>query len=282
MCNKKLKDETKMWQSNEFGHLECLKANYVTHSFARHTHEGFAIGVVERGVEVFNYRGKLNRAEKGEIILINPAEVHDGSGANKDGWGFRIFYADAKILHRAAMEIAEKRVDLPTFKNPVVKNKVISDKLLYLHRRLETSVSTLERESLIMTTFADLITAEAQDAPPIKNFDGEPKAVSRAKTYLEENYMENVSLAELSAFSYLSQFHLIRVFKKHTGFSPHAYLEQIRINHAKELIKSGLNLIDTAYELGFVDQSHLNKTFKKYAGMTPGQYSASYQKIANH
>lgn len=268
-----------MWQSNEFGHLECLKADYVTHSFARHTHEGFAIGVVERGVEVFNYRGKRNRAGKGEIILINPAEVHDGSGQDKDGWGFRIFYADPKILHRAAMEIAEKRVDLPIFRDPVVKNKAISDQLLHLHRRLEISVSKLERESLILTTFANLITVEAQDAPTTKSFNGEPKAVSRAKTYLEENYMENVSLAELSAFSYLSQFHLIRVFKKHTGFSPHAYLEQIRINRAKEMIKLGSSLIATAYDLGFVDQSHLNKTFKKYAGTTPGQYSSSYQEI---
>lgn len=170
------------------------------------------------------------------------------------------------------MEIADKRVDLPTFKNAVVNNKKISDKLLYLHRRLENSSLKLERESLILSTFADLITAESQDVPQLKQVGNEPKAVSRAKTYLEENYMENVSLAELSGFSFLSQYHLIRVFKKHTGFSPHAYLEQIRINHAKEFIKSGMSLIETAYELGFVDQSHLNKTFKRYAGLTPGQY----------
>jgi len=272
MGNKIKKDQAKMWLSNEFGHLECLNADYVTHSFAKHTHEGFAIGVIERGIEVFNYRGQQHRAGKGEIILINPAEIHDGNGLDKDGWGFRIFYADAKILHRAAMEIAEKRVALPTFKNAVVNNKKISDKLLYLHRRLENSSLKLERESLILSTFADLITAESQDVPQLKQVGNEPKAVSRAKTYLEENYMENVSLAELSGFSFLSQYHLIRVFKKHTGFSPHAYLEQIRINHAKEFIKSGMSLIETAYELGFVDQSHLNKTFKRYAGLTPGQY----------
>ncbi|HQU83490.1 MAG TPA: AraC family transcriptional regulator [Pyrinomonadaceae bacterium] len=283
MCSKTKKDESKMWQSNEFGNLECLKADYVKHSFARHTHEGFAIGVVERGVEIFNYRGKQNRAGKGEIILINPGEVHDGNGEDKNGWAFRIFYADTKILQRAANEIAEKRVNLPTFRNPVVNNKSISNKLLRLHRKLEKSFSILERESLILTTFADLIRYEAEDAPTFsKHIGREPKAVSRAKTYLEENYMENVSLAELSAFSYLSQFHLIRVFKKYTGFSPHAYLEQIRINHAKELIKSGKSLIETTYELGFVDQSHLNKTFKKYAGTTPGQYSNGLQNSITH
>jgi AraC-like DNA-binding protein len=84
--------------------------------------------------------------------------------------------------------------------------------------------------------------------------------------------MENISLAELASFAYLSRFHLIRVFKKHTGLPPHAYLEQIRVNRAKELLKSGMPIIDTAYELGFVDQSHLTKTFKKFAGTTPGQF----------
>lgn len=84
--------------------------------------------------------------------------------------------------------------------------------------------------------------------------------------------MDNVSLLEVADFAGLSRFHLIRVFKKHTGFSPHAYLEQIRVNRAKELLKSGMPIIETAYELGFVDQSHLTKTFKKFAGMTPGQF----------
>lgn len=94
--------------------------------------------------------------------------------------------------------------------------------------------------------------------------------------------MEKVSLAELSAFFYLSQFHLIRVFKKHTGFSPHAYLEQIRINRAKEMIKDGKSLSGMTYVLGFVDQSHLNKTFKKYSGMTSGQYSNGLKNSKTH
>lgn len=266
------KEQAKVWHSNEFGQLECLRANYITHSFARHTHEGFAIGVIERGTETFNYRGSRHRAGKGQIILINPAEVHDGHGADKEGWAFSIFYADSSILHRAAMELAEKNVPLPTFKNAVVQDSKIAVKLLHLHRTLERSASKLERETLLLTTFAELIVRQAGDAPSIHPIGQEPRAVSRVKSYIEENYTDNVSLAELSAFANLSQFHLIRVFKKHTGLPPHAYLEQIRINRAKELLLTGTTIIDAAYELGFVDQSHLTKTFKRYAGTTPGQY----------
>lgn len=269
------KEETKVWHSNELGQIECLRANYVTHSFAKHTHDGFAIGVIERGIEVFNYRGKEYRAGKGQMILINPAEVHDGQGAEKDGWAFSIFYADPKVLQRAAMEITGKKVSIPFFKEAVINDKTSSRKLLHLHRTLENSNSILERESLILTTFAELISRQSEPAPIPTVTGREPRAILRAKSYLEENYMENISLAELASFAYLSRFHLIRVFKKHTGLSPHAYLEQIRVNRAKELLKSGMPIIDTAYELGFVDQSHLTKTFKKFAGTTPGQYIES-------
>ena len=271
-AKKNNKEEAKIWHSNELGHLECLRANYVTHSFARHTHEGFAIGVIERGTEVFNYRGSRYKAGKGQIILINPAEVHDGNGIGRDGWAFSIFYADPNILHRAAMELAGKRVPLPTFKNAVVEDPKSAKSLLRLHRMLETSMSKLERETLILTTFAELVSRNAEDAPMLRDVAEEPRAVSRVKSYLEENYMENVSLTDIAAFANLSRFHLIRVFKTHTGFPPHAYLEQIRVNRAKELLKTGMPIIDTAYELGFVDQSHLTKTFKKFAGATPGQY----------
>ncbi|MBX7174331.1 MAG: AraC family transcriptional regulator [Pyrinomonadaceae bacterium] len=273
--NKKLysqKEETKVWHSNEFGHLECLKANYVTHSFAPHTHEGFAIGVVERGIEVFNLRGNRYQAGKDQIILINPGEVHDGNGLNNEGWAFSIFYADPKVLNRALAESSEGRQKETFFKEPVVNDPLLAGKLLQLHRTLENSNSFLEKEILILETFAQLTSRQGEKTIEPKEVLPEPKVVSRVKSYIEENYLDNITLAEISAFAYMSQFHLIRVFKKHTGLSPYAYLEQIRINRAKELLLKGESIIQTAYELGFTDQSHFTKTFKRFTGTTPGLY----------
>lgn len=266
------KEEIKFWQSGELGHLECLRANYVTHSFARHTHDGFAVGVIERGIEVFNYRGKKHRAGRGQIILINPAEVHDGRGADNDGWAFSIFYVDPKIFQRVATEMTLREKPVPLFEEAVVDDEPVARKLLQLHRTLENSTSVLERESAILMTFAELISRHSQFSHSASEEGHEPKAISRAKTYLEENYMRSVSLSEVAAFAGLSRFHLIRVFKKNTGLSPYAYLEQIRINRAKDFLKAGMPIADTAFEVGFVDQSHLTKTFKRFAGFTPGQY----------
>lgn len=49
------REQTKFWRAPQLGDLELLRASYRTHSFARHTHDGFALGVIERGAETFEY-----------------------------------------------------------------------------------------------------------------------------------------------------------------------------------------------------------------------------------
>ena len=48
-----IQEETKFWRDPVLDNLEMLRATYVTHTFSRHTHEGYAIGVVESGFEEF-------------------------------------------------------------------------------------------------------------------------------------------------------------------------------------------------------------------------------------
>jgi AraC-like DNA-binding protein len=68
---------------------------------------------------------------------------------------------------------------------------------------------------------------------------------------------------------------MIRVFRDATGLTPHLYLEQVRINHAGQLLRSGASIIDAALHVGFTDQSHLTRHFKKLTGITPGKYLAA-------
>lgn len=44
-------EQTKFWLVQDIGQVELLRARYSTHSFSRHTHEGFAIGIIEQGAE---------------------------------------------------------------------------------------------------------------------------------------------------------------------------------------------------------------------------------------
>lgn len=71
-------ETVKFWRDAALSDLEVLRARYVTHSFSRHIHEGYAIGIIEAGTEEFFYRGATHQAHAGELVIIHPGEVHTG------------------------------------------------------------------------------------------------------------------------------------------------------------------------------------------------------------
>ncbi|GAC1439618.1 MAG: AraC family transcriptional regulator [Terriglobales bacterium] len=264
---------TKSWRSDAANGLELLYAKYIDYSFARHTHEGFAVGVIEQGANRFDYRGSAHVASAGALMLINPAEVHTGSASDKRGWTFRMFYVDALWLQALATSYVGKRQDLPFFGVPVVHDRWAATRLLRAHRALENPGVRLEQESLLVSAFSRLLERYA-DRRLVKQSTEKCKSQAIVlREYLEDNYSENISLDELSRLVQLSGSHLIRIFRAFTGIPPHAYLEQIRVNRAKERLRlGGSSLADVACESGFFDQSHFTRQFKKRVGVTPGEY----------
>ena len=93
--------------------------------------------------------------------------------------------------------------------------------------------------------------------------------------YMEDNYMSSISIEELSKVVNLSPFHFTRLFKQEAGMSPHAYITQLRVNRAQDLILRGESLLGIAYELGFADQSHFSRTFLKLTGVSPVKFNTA-------
>jgi AraC-like DNA-binding protein len=96
--------------------------------------------------------------------------------------------------------------------------------------------------------------------------------VARVKALLARRYAEDVPLALLAAEARLSPAHLIRTFRRQTGFTPHAWLVNRRIEAAKARLRSGESPAQVATAVGFCDQAHLTRAFKARIGVTPGAY----------
>ena len=263
------------WRDPLLDDLELLHATYVTHTFSPHMHEGFVVGIVDKGAETFTYRRSSFTAPTGSIVLINPAEMHTGSAATVQGWTYRCLYPVPTLLQRAASELADRSRDIPFFSDAIVFDPDLSTQLSILHDTLATSSTALERESRLLWTFAQLIHRHADSYPsqsihPLTKEDG---AVSRVRAYIEEHYAENISLEQLAQLAKLSQFHLLRVFRNTVGLPPHAYLTYVRVKYAKQLLIRQRSLTDVALSVGFADQSHFTKHFKRIVGVPPGMYA---------
>ena len=94
----------------------------------------------------------------------------------------------------------------------------------------------------------------------------------RAKNFIDDHYCDDIDLSAISAFSFLSKFHFIRLFKRCYGITPHQYLVEKRLILAKKLLVSGATVIDACNHIGFDSPNTFSATFKKYTGVRPSDY----------
>jgi transcriptional regulator of acetoin/glycerol metabolism len=100
-----------------------------------------------------------------------------------------------------------------------------------------------------------------------------PSAMRRVREYVDAHLGDSMDLATLAAVAGLSIHHFAREFKQSTGFTPHHYLTQKRVERAQEMLAhTALSLSEIAYAVGFSDQSHLARHFRQILGVTPGQF----------
>ena len=107
---------------------------------------------------------------------------------------------------------------------------------------------------------------------PVKKTSGEilTQAVS---DYIETHYRDKFSLESLAGELYVNGSYLLRVFKKHTGYTPLAYHNHVRCERAKELLAgSGNNVSEIGEAVGFVSSAHFSHVFRKETGCTPTEY----------
>lgn len=107
-----------------------------------------------------------------------------------------------------------------------------------------------------------------------KNISGDiPENIQYLIKYMESNYTSPLSLDFLAEFAGLSKYHLSRVFKKYTGFSPNDYLIQLRLEHARDiLLSTTLPASKISHMVGIHDINNFINLFHKKMGLTPGEY----------
>lgn len=98
--------------------------------------------------------------------------------------------------------------------------------------------------------------------------------IERTIEYLHENYRSHYSLQDVARIANLSPYHFLRLFKNQTGKTPYAYLSDIKIEKAKELLRSKkYTVTEVCFLCGFNNVSHFAALFKRKVGCSPSEYS---------
>lgn len=97
--------------------------------------------------------------------------------------------------------------------------------------------------------------------------------VKKAIEYMRKNYRQGLTRESLASFLSLSPSYFSTLFKKHTGYTPIQYLNKIRIDQAKLLLRSTtLSIAEVSAESGFSDSFYFARVFSKITGMSPRDY----------
>lgn len=97
--------------------------------------------------------------------------------------------------------------------------------------------------------------------------------IRRAKCYIDEHYMEDITLEDLGAYLGFNPSYFSTLFKKETGTSFVEYLVKVRMEKTKELLKeTDLRIQDICVMVGYSDVRHFRKLFTQTTGLSPKEY----------
>ena len=132
--------------------------------------------------------------------------------------------------------------------------------------RNEQTLSEVRLSQKLYTLLTAMVDTASQEAGQTEEND----TVSKAMHFIQEQYMNPISLLDVATHVNMSQFHFSRLFKKDCGYSPHEYLILTRLNRAKHLLKTtGLPVKVIAQKVGYQNVSSFTNAFTDRVGISP-------------
>lgn len=143
-----------------------------------------------------------------------------------------------------------------------------STEKLFWFKRIDQA-ATLGELQHIINEFIDMVEKQVSE----HNEQGEVNTLNQIIDFIHANYEQDISLAELAEKFHMNYSYLSWYFKQRTSENLTAYINKVRIEKAKELLKytdDSISLIST--KIGFSEHNYFSKVFKKFVGMTPLEY----------
>lgn len=242
-------------------------------SFPRHTHDQYGIGMMDQGAQASVSDSRHVEAGPGDLIFVNPGEVHDGRAIGDGPRAWRMLYFSPRLLREAQEDVLGGMDADLTFPAPVGVDEALASLFNTLYAcatRPEFDLGMMACESSALALVAHL----GQRLVRTPHSASTSRAALREITdRIDADPAMPRTLAELAREAGISRYQLHRNFVRAVGLAPHAYILQQRIALARRLIRAGTPLADAALETGFYDQSHLNRCFGRNFGVSPMRYA---------
>jgi len=239
--------------------------------FKPHIHDRYVVWLNTGCGEHFSVKGETDILQPGSLSIFEPGLVHANYPCSEQERHLRSFYVDREFFDDLARQYNNKS-PFSGFERRTITDPELWYQMAGLNQDIISWSDRSMLESLIVETFVSLLSRHGGLGQNKNRPDTCDARVQKAVEYFHAHLDSDIRLKELAEKLGCTQFHLIRLFRSHKGLSPHAFLFQLRLEHARSLLKKGRPISQTAHESGFSDQSHLTRAFKSRYGLTPAAY----------
>lgn len=233
--------------------------NYITEKTVKRKAENFEIGIYLENSGTIIINEIFHKIKRGSVRFIKPGSVvysiphytsisliikfgEDGMGYDKD------IIDEIPEFFQADESFITKFIDIVT---------------LY---SLNEKCSKLKVNSLLCSLLYDLYFVPKKDIAL-------SLSVKKCTDYIKEHYNEQITLNTLGEITGYVPLHVLRLFKQQTGKTPHDFLINTRMTHARTLLDSTtLSISEISLMCGFNSPSHFQSLFKKIYNISPGKY----------
>jgi AraC-like DNA-binding protein len=258
------------WRYHDLAGATLMRAHYGPFTWEKHVHDEQVIVLSERGCgEVVTRRGK-DIGGTSSIWIFAPGEYHYGHVEAGGEWQYRALYLDEQTLEQIGEQLGHNRREHLLLKPGLHQDPQLARLLLCAHA---SAGEDLAAQQEMWSNALAMLFERYGDPQPVPRPAVRIAGLNLAREYIAEHFRDDISIDALAQLANVSRYHFMRAFHANFGMPPHAYINQLRLQHARKLLLAGHNVTEAAAESGFYDQSRLNKFFRRAYGVTPAHYA---------
>lgn len=247
---------------NSSGHIFTFHGREINRPKGR---SDYLLLYIYHGEAKFFFGKREVMCSSGDFILYAPNEPqHHIYESNASGEFYYVhFWPDEKVL-----DLLQMKTSTPYHSVPSAEISDIFEEMI-----LELQHKKDDYKVICQSLLSELFVKVRRQINRSASFRVTPELNSVIE-YINRNYAENLSLEEYASMCGLSKYHFLREFKKITHTSPLKYRSELRICHAKDMLRMKGNRVNKiAEQLGYSSAEYFSDAFYKATGMRPSEYA---------
>lgn len=233
----------------------------------RHYHLNFEFLYLLKGTLAFNteYGHQLLTTQK--IVIVPPFLEHNVKVTEYGPYEYLL------------IEIQNYNLSFPNSRQVDGTTRLCDENSLLLStikQIVSELTSTHPYKDEILQSFFNVLTWRLTALPQAKEtpqIDYLQPGIQLCKNHIDHYFCDDIPLLLLSKKSQMSTYHLSRTFKQQMGLTPLQYLRQVRVDHAKKMLKqTNISIQQIAEECGFKNSTYFSQVFKTTTGLTASRF----------